>query len=325
MDGYLAIFQAALPVFLLAGLGVVFRQVRWLTPEADQSLLRIITLVLYPCLILDHTLTSEAVRQWDNLVLPPAVGFGTIVTGYLIAWLVAPLFGLRESVARRTFAFCAGIVNYGFLALPIIQLLYRRDETVAVLFVHNLGVEVAIWTVGIALISGQLLGPREAGRSAGGGWKQLVNGPIVAVVGGVVLNLTGVGEWVPPFARTTLHMLGQCSVPLSLIASGAVVADLLAGQRLWQGWRVPVGAALVRQLLVPLAILTAAWLLPASDDLTRVMIVQAAMPAGIFPIVLTRLHRGDTAVAVQVVLASSAVSLFTIPLAITFGQAWVLP
>ena len=63
MISFTTVLQAVLPIYLLVMLGVVLRRTRALTPETDQGLFRVIVHCLYPCLILDKTLSNELVRQ----------------------------------------------------------------------------------------------------------------------------------------------------------------------------------------------------------------------------------------------------------------------
>ena len=59
---------------------------------------------------------------------------------------------------RRTFVFSVGIHNYGYLAIPLVSLLFggagSDNPTLGVLFIHNVGVEMAFWTLGVMVISG---------------------------------------------------------------------------------------------------------------------------------------------------------------------------
>jgi malate permease and related proteins len=59
--------------------------------------------------------------------------------------------------------------------------------------------------------------------------------------------------------------------------------------------------------------------------LKSVLIIQAAMPATIFPIVVTRAHHGDMPTALRVILGTSVIGLITIPLWIGYGLHWILP
>ena len=51
--------------------------------------------------------------------------------------------------------------------------------------------------------------------------------------------------------------------------------------------------------------------------------LEAAMPAAVFPIVMAKHYGGDPATAVRVVVATSLVGLLTIPLWIRFGMHFV--
>jgi hypothetical protein len=54
-----------------------------------------------------------------------------------------------------------------------------------------------------------------------------------------------------------------------------------------------------------------------------VIVLEAAMPAAVFPIVMARHYGGDAATALRVVFSTSLVSLLTIPLWIRFGLKFV--
>ena len=99
------------------------------------------------------------------------------------------------------------------------------------------------------------------------------------------------------------------------------MVDLVKTER--PSWKVIWGAALVRLILCPLAILGAAKYFPLPMELRQVLVVQAAMPAGMSSILLARLYGGRPAVAVQVVIATTVLSLLTLPWIITYGSAWI--
>jgi hypothetical protein len=60
--------------------------------------------------------------------------------------------------------------------------------------------------------------------------------------------------------------------------------------------------------------------LPASVELKRVIVLEAAMPAAVFPIVMSRHYGGDPLTALRVVIGTSLVGMVTIPLWIRFGM-----
>jgi hypothetical protein len=313
LSDYLSLLAAVAPVFIVIMAGYIIRRIGWLTAEADASLLRVIVNLLYPCLILDTILGNPALEKAGNVLLAPLVGFGTVAMGYAICYAAAPVFGAGDSVHRRTFAFTAGIFNYGYLAIPIAQKTFG-SETSGVLFIHNLGVEVALWTVGIMLISG-------AAKS--GGWSQILNGPVIAILSAAGLHFAGAKYWMPSVVLTAVHNLGVTAIPLGLILSGAIFADQAPALSARGSAMPTVGSCLLRLGALPALMLALARWLPCPVELRHVMIVQAAMPCALIPVMLSKLYGGDPAASLRIVLATSALGLLTIPFWIGFGLHWV--
>jgi predicted permease len=77
--------------------------------------------------------------------------------------------------------------------------------------------------------------------------------------------------------------------------------------------------------VLPVLFLLLAKFIPVPDDLKRVMIVQAAMPAGILPLVIAKHYGGRPLTAVQVVMGTSVLGLFLIPLWLRLGLGWIFP
>ncbi len=308
MTEYWIVLAAVLPIFLLALIGGTIRRVNWLTEEADQSLMRVVVNVLIPALILDALLGNPALNETRNVIVAPIVGFLTVVGGLFIAYALAPLFGLGELIRRRTFAFTTGIYNYGYIPIPLTLLLFDR-ETLGVLFLHNLGVEVAIWTVCLALLRG----------GQGGTWKIIFNPPILAVLGGLLIHYTGMFPYLPEFFLTSIHLLGVSAVPLALLLIGATMADNLGEFDPTRGASTVVGACVLRLGVLAGLFLAIAMLLPVSQELERVIVLQAAMPAAVFPLIMAKHYGGHVATALRVVFWTSFIALLTIPLWIRLG------
>ena len=313
MNEYSTVLSAVLPVFGLMAIGLGVRKLNWLTEEADNSLLRVNVNLLLPCLIFDSALGNPALSQMQNLLLAPLFGYGTVVLGIGVALASGGLHGLRERPAGRTFAVCVGIYNYGYIPLPLVLLLFDKATT-GVLFLVMMGVEAALWTLGVWTFTGGSLGQS---------WRRIINAPLMAIILALVLNTLGLNSHLPTPLTTGVHWLGQCAIPMALILIGAMVADHLHEFHSKSGWRVIGAAVLLRIGVLPVLFLLAARFLPASVELKRVMVLEAAMPAAVFPIVMARHYGGDPATAMRVVIGTSVVGLVTIPLWIRFGMKFV--
>ncbi len=313
MPTYGQLLLLILPVFALVAIGVVLRRRHWVEGPAEASLLRLVVAVCYPCLIFDAVVGNSAMREPGNVWLPPLAGFGLAAVGVAVALQAGRILRLKESDGLRSFALAAGIGNFGYIPIPIIDAIWGR-ETLGVLLVHNVGVEAAMWTVGVLVLTG--LSPRA-------GWRKLVNPITITLVVAVTANLTGIGPHVPVAVMEAVRMLGRCAIPLGLIMIGVTMANYLDDVRALYAPRVILGSSVLRLAVLPLGILAAARWCPGSIELKRVLVIEAAMPSAVFPIVLTRLHRGHPLTAVQVVLGTTILGVFVIPLWIRLGLAWV--
>ena len=235
--------------------GFVIRRVNWLTEEADTSVMRIIVNLLFPCLILDNILGNPAMAEPGNVFLAPAVGAGTVLLGFGVSWLAAPWFGMRDARARRTFALTVGLYNYGYIALPLVQKLFP-GPTAGILFVHNLGVETALWTAGLALVSGGTAGP-------GGRWRRIFNGPVIAILTALALHFLGARAWLHPVVLSAIHSVGLAAIPMGLLLTGATFYDQVRHLRWDNSVADSTGACLLRLAILPLAMLALARWLPA--------------------------------------------------------------
>jgi hypothetical protein len=313
----LSLAELVAPVFLVIAIGYIIRRMGWLTAEADASLMRVIVNLLFPCLILDTILGNRALEKAGNVLLAPAVGFGTVVLGLGLSYWTAPVFGIRDDRQRRTFALTCGLYNYGYVPLPLIQKLFD-SQTTAVLFIHNVGVEIALWTAGGGLIMG-------AGRAKADGssvFKRILSPPVLAIVAAMGLHFAGARYWLPSIGLSAMHNMGSAAIPLGLILTGATFADQMKNLKVANGAALSGASVLLRLGVIPLVMLVIARYLPCPEELRRILVIQSAMPSAVIPVLLSKHYGGDAGAAMRIVLITSALSLITIPIWIQFGLWW---
>lgn len=313
MPSYVQLLLLVLPVFALIGVGVGARRLHWIEGEAETSLIRLVVNVCYPCLIFESVANNPALRSADNLLFPPLMGFAITFLGIRAGLSVAQMIGLHVGSGLRTFALAVGITNYGYLPIPIMEAIWGAESR-AVLLVHNVGVEVAIWTVGVLVLSGESL------RT---GWKKLASPILITLVLGVAGNLTGVTAYFPSVVTATIHALAVCAIPLGLIMTGVNLAQYLHEPSGLFDAKVSVAAMVLRLGVLPVLILALAKYLPFSVELKRVLVVQAAMPTAVISIIIAKLYGGHPRTAVQIVLGTTALGVLVIPLWLRAGLAWV--
>ncbi len=172
MHEYLQILGSVVPLFLLMGVGAAVRRARVLNEEADRTLLDLCVHLLLPCLILDHVMANEALRRAGNLLWSPILGFAVTAGSIWIAALAARIWGFKYPAQAKTFTFVAGIYNYGYIPVPLVATLYGANA-LGILFLFNLGTEVAFWTVGFGTFMG---------RSLLRDWRRALTTPVRAIL-----------------------------------------------------------------------------------------------------------------------------------------------
>lgn len=319
MDQWLMMAGIVFSVFAVMVVGGVARRVNWVTHEADESLLKLVINVLLPCFIFNVIAGNPRLLLMHNVWQPPVVGFVSITLGCLIALVVANQFGgligLKDARERRTFAICVGIFNYGYIPIPLVNVLYGDDGTLGILLLHNTGVEVAMWTVAVMILAGGLKGQW---------WRRLFNPPLYAIVFALLLNFSNLHGYVPGWVRAAVKILGDTAIPMGLVMIGATIADHWNPAGVKRGTGVVVMSIILRLGLIPVLFMVAARYLPVTVELKRVVMIEGAMPAAVFPILLAKHYNGDAPTALRVVLGTGIAALITIPLWLAFAPDFVI-
>ena len=307
------IVVSVLGVFLVMLIGGVCRRRNWITRESDHSLASLIANVLLPAYFVSRILAGPQFESMSSAWQPPLFGFLMTSLGFGIGFLFATKLGssvgLKSESQQRAFALCVGICNYGYVPLPLAETFY--PDAVVPLILHNVGVDLALWSVGVAIISSE--------RSRG--WLRLfLSPPLIAVVAAVCLKSTIDTNQIPRQLMFVFETLGNCAIPLGLLLSGAIMMDLIADSSWLRSPAIHFSAIVIRQLLMPLLMIGTALLVSFGNSMNDVVLLQAAMPAAVFPIVLVRMYSRDTTTAIQVIVSTSIAGLILIPIWLFIGK-----
>ena len=239
--------------------------------------------------------------------------FVGVAAAYAVAWCMR----LKIGTGLRTFTLTAGVQNYVFFVVPVIQMLFTApgDPTLGVLFIHNMGCEIFIWSLGVILMCGGIQNMHVG---------VLLRGPLLAVIFSLILAWSGLGQYValPPIMKSA-EMIGAVSTPICLIIFGCSLYDLTRNFT-WQP-RMLAAGILTRLVIVPALILLLAWLLPVDPLIKRIMVIQSAIPSAVIPVILAKRYGGCPDVGAQVLLSTTLCSFVTLPVWLALGSRFVAP
>jgi hypothetical protein len=300
---------------LLILLGWFMARQGWVGAHARQPLMRMIIWVFFPAMIFSRVSGNPLIASGSQALLYLGAGFLLIVTGYAVAMAIGLLFKVPAGTARRTFAFSAGVNNFGYLGIPVTAALFKNDDVVGVLLVHNVGVEAAVWTVGIAMLSGESL--RK-------GLKKLFQPMTVALFVALAINFAGFGKSASiVFASDLCHVIGECAIPIGTLLTGIYLHEIIKDFRLVSDAPVSFGVMAVRWLLMPLLVLATVNQFVTDESLRKVMLVQAAMPCGIFTFLIVEMFKGDVMVSLRCSVITMLCCPLVTPVWLYLGARWL--
>ena len=316
-SSYISIATTVAGVFLVMAMGALARYLKWFTSEVDRSMAGFTSNVLLPAFFFHRIMTDSKLSNSLSAWTPSLYGFALTASGFLVSamvvWSMGKWFGLKEDSQKRTFTLCSGIANYGYIPIPLAEAFY--PGCIVTLLVHNVGVDVALWSIGLYMISG--LGLKKS-------WRRIVfSPPLVSVVVALVIRQFGLQVFIP---KPLLHMteqLGRCSIPMGLVLSGAIILDYVGKIRIADSIKPFLLAVAVRMILLPILFLMVAKWGTSSSELQQVLLLQAAMPAATFPIVMARLYNQSIETALTVVVGTSVLGIITIPIWMVVGAHWL--
>ncbi len=301
---FFSLFFAVVPLFLLSVLGMYFRKHGGMTTQADETILWLLINLFTPCLIVDSFLGNEALDSMSNLIVAPILGFSTVVIGIVLSSLCAQLIGFEKREQERTFVTCVSLYNYGYIPIPLIMLFFSK-QILGMLFVYNVGLELAMWTLGYIALTGKI--------SLLESLKRTITPPLIALLFCLVVNAVWKENPLPFSLARIIHMMGQATIPMALLVVGATVFDHMQSVHGVGVTKPVVAGVLLRLLVIPLTFVAMAFYLPIPEPLKIVLCIQAGMPSAVLPIILVRMYGGDLQLAIQIIVSTSVLCLLTLP------------
>jgi predicted permease len=145
-----------------------------------------------------------------------------------------------------------------------------------------------------------------------GNWTEIFRLPLIyATVAGLTFNLNQIR--IPDLLFQPIYMLGQATIPIMLVSLGYRLHDFRSFK-----WRHAIGGTIVRIFGGFLIALTVVTLIGAEGVNRQVLLLYGALPAAVINFVLTEKYGKDPELAASIVVLSTFISVFTIPIVFWF-------
>jgi predicted permease len=274
-----------IPVFLLIAAGFAFAH--WKKINLT-SVTEIIVYLGTPSLVFS-SLAGKPLFATDIAVLSAGILLIFAIVGFFIR-----LYFLVSGFSSRGFALPTLFMNAGNMGIPLALFAFGQAglQRATLMFVI---ITFLQYSLGIYILNGR------------SNWTEIFRLPLIyAALAGLSVNLAQIS--LPEVLLRPIIMLGQATIPIMLISLGYRLHEVESLQ-----WGHALGGALARIGGGFAAANLAAHLIGAEGVNRQVLLLYGALPAAVVNFVLTEKYRQDPALAASIVVISTFISIFTIP------------
>jgi malonate transporter len=298
------VLSALWPIFALLVLGQLGRRYQfpgdgfWLPAE------KLTYFVLFPAMLVDKL--GRADMSGVPLLEVAIVVVGLLMVGTLICYLIKPW--LKVSAPTFT-SFYQGSIRFNTYVAIAAAAALLNEQAIAVSAVI-IGLMIPLINLLCILVFSM---HTSASPSVLGVFKNLLKNPLIlACLGGITLNVTGLG--VPEMAHSVAALLGSMALPLGLLAVGAGLnlSTLRTGQMtIW-------ASSLVKLLLFPLIVFGLSKAMGFSPEMVGLFTIFAAVPTAPSGYILARQLGGDTEQMAAIITGQTLLSFLSMPIVLSF-------
>jgi len=294
---------------VIVGIGSLLGYRYPLTADSRQLIIAIIVNVGMPCIILDgvfQTPIDGQVMKQIFAIFGLSIVFNCL--GIALGWLGAGAMKLPAQ-KRKEMAILSGLGNTGFIGLPLCASLFgAKGALLAAVF--DAGLDFTIWTVGVMLL-------QDRSSVSLKGLKAMLNIPMIAILAG--LSIAALGLTPPEAVRQLTGTLAKIASPLAMMYVGMLIPSLLRKKR--KVSLKEMGLPLSLKLCVfPLVAALLLSVLALDGEITRIAMIQVAMPTIALASILFARYAADEEMGAMTTVFSTLLGLLTIPAMVLMGS-----
>ncbi len=302
-----------LMIFSLMLLGFILRKKTNIPENAGTVLAKLETFIFVPALSLFTQMTKCTIDNFKENAKLMLYGLIIIVVSVIASYPLSKLF-VRKSenvkdgaYMQNVYKYALAFGNYGFMGNFIVLGVWGTDMFYKYsLFLFFVVAFCSSWGLYILIPKEQNVGILANLK------KGLLTPPIIALVLGMVIGLSGITKYVPQFMLSAIESAGDCQGPVAMVLAGFVIGGynfkkLVLNKKVYF-------VTLLRLIILPAIMMLVMKLLGAGDELMTLALIAFATPIGLNTIVYPAAYGGDTETGASMTMISHILSVATIPL-----------
>lgn len=291
------VLSLQITMFLLILIGVAIKKLHIISPAGQKNINDLVINVVLPCNIVKSFMIEcdgDIFRQFGLVFI---ISIGIQIVSVILGKLIYRKKELGHKMSLQYGLICS---NAGFLGNPVAEGIFGPIG-LAMASIFLIPMRVMMWSSGIAIYTQST------------DWKatcrKVVTHPcIIACLLGLILMITQIT--LPRFVNSTIAAVGNCNTGLSMMVIGMILAD---ANILTIFNKEILFYSLIRLILMPAALFGICTALSVPSLVTGVCVILTAMPAGATTSILASKYHADELFATKLVVASTILSMLTIP------------
>jgi auxin efflux carrier (AEC) len=299
--------QSVLSIVIMIGLGYYLTRIKWFDESTSKLFTRIVINISLPSMMINTLLTTFTREELAKAGMGIVIPFATMLICYIAAMATSRLINIKPE-RRGIFQAMYFASNTIFMGMPVNIALFGESSTPYVLFYYAANTTL-FWTLGIFSISRDY--SSNKGSSLGlSTLKRIFSPPLMSFIVGVILIMMKVR--LPGFIMDSCKYLGNMTTPLSLMFIGITFGTLnIKAVRFDKDMAAMIFG---RFIVAPLVSYGLSLIIPIPSLMTKVFIIQAAMPVITQSAIIAKAYGADYEYATVMVTVTTIISIVFIPI-----------
>ena len=314
MQTFLGTLNPMLMLFACIAIGFILKATGILSDEAGKTIAKLETWVFCPALSFITMAKYCTVESLSTHSVNVIFACFVVTLSLVIAIPLAKAFTKRSKDERGVYEYALAVANFGYMGDSVVLAVFgNKFLSFYKLFTLPGTIVIYIWGIG-------RLVPKS--QNNGGTLKRLFNAPMVAMMLGMVVGLSGLGNHLPTFVESTFNSLSACMGPMAMLLAGFTMArfnaiEMIKDKKVYM-------ATIFRLIIIPVVIVSTlfgvkelcALILDKQFDNSVLYLTffYVATPFGLNTIVFPEAYGGNPKTGASMALISHAFCIITIPL-----------
>lgn len=298
--------QSVLSIVVMIALGYYLTRRRMFDEGVSELFTKLVINVTLPAMMVSNLLTvfdREKLYSAGRGILIP---FATMLICYAAAIFVTKLIRVKPE-RKGVFQVMFFASNTIFIGMPVNLALFGEQSIPYVLFYYAANTTL-FWTIGIYSISKDKRGSEDKILCMNT-VKRIFSPPLLGFLAGILMIIMGIK--LPTFIMDSCEYIGSMTTPLSLLFIGITFSTIKIKEIKFD--KDMAALIIGRFILSPLVVYAMAMVIPIPSLMTKVFIIQSAMPAIAQSAIAAKAYDVDYRYATVMVTVSTVLSVLFIP------------